>query len=667
MRTFKPNSDMAAHFFSLPYQDAKKTFDQQKALFLPMEEELKKYAFKDKYFESQYNDWLSKKSGLQQDASLVTADQQKNKNTRFERFYNDFWLSEKDKQQREADLYKSHNLLVNRTSIAKQLYACAENPAQKPSSEAQKAIYLAWDKEPEEAPFGPQAIQGKYFQHELMGLDQSTTDLQALLTARAHKPLSTIEYLITLPRTKGLLGSALGLSTIWAGTIQAGLLVVSPLVACGVPLAIFTSLFLYNAIATSIIDRHYAKTNYANELNKKIMNPLTDISDQLRKLIWQTYNNSKTIIQQTDQINSATGEIKKDMRTGVAALNELADATHQSSKTIIQHTDEIKQDLRTGATALNELTSTAHQTSKKIIQHTDEIKQDLRTGATALNELTNTTHQTSKAIIQHTDEIKQDLRTGATVLNELTNATHQTSKKITQHTDEIKQDLRTGATVLLQETGEIKQDMQTGVAALNEIANASEDIKKSQKRFQTTVEEVQEEVQEGFGSIREDLSVGVSVINEMAARMEAMQRQQQLITTLFLAQAQSGALNISPEILLQLTGSTTPQLALTSAPAMGVVQDTPATNTTLLQPRARTISTNSDTNSDTSDGSMPGLSRSTSPSSDSSSDPGSPVVVKKSTFAPAQNDDGDDSVLILSPEEIALIKKYRNDKKNNYA
>lgn len=591
---------MAAHFFSLPYQDAKKTFDQQKALFLPMEEELKKHAFKDKYFESQYNDWLSKKSGQQQDASLVTADQQKNKNTRFERFYNDFWLSEKDRQQQEADIYKSLNLLVNRTSIAKQLYECAENPAQKPSSEVQKAIYLAWDKEPEEVPFGAQVIQGKHFQHELMGLDQSTTDLQAQLIARTNKPLSSIEYLITLPRTKGLLGSALGLSTIWAGTIQAGLLVVSPLVACGVPLAIFTSLFLYNAIATSIVDRHYAKTNYANELNKKIMNPLTDISDQLRKLIWQTYNNSKTIIQQTDQINSATGEIKKDMRTGVAALNELADATHQTSKTIIQHTDEIKQDLRTGATVLNELTNTAHQTSKKIIQHTDEIKQDLRTGAT----------------------------------------------------------------VLLQETGEIKQDMQKGVAALNEIADASEDLKKSQKRFQTTVEEVQEEVQEGFGSIREDLSVGVGVINEIAARMEAMQRQQQLITTLFLAQAQSGTLNIPPELLLQLTGSNMPQLALTSAPEMEVIQDTPATNTTLLQPRARTISTNSDTSSDES---MPGLSRSTSPSSDSSSDPGSPVVAKKSTFAPAQNDDGDDSVLILSPEEIALIKKYRNDKKNNYA
>ncbi len=557
---------MAAHFFSLPYQGAKKMFDQQKALFLPMEEELKKHAFKDKYFESQYNDWLSKKGGQQQDASLVTADQQKNKNTRFERFYNDFWLSKKDRQQREAALYKSCNLLVNSTSIIKQLYECAENPAQKPTTEVQQAIYLAWDKEPEEVPFGPQAIQGKHFQHELMGLDQSTTDLQAQLIARTNRPLSTIEYLITLPRTKGLLGSALGLSTIWAGTIQAGLLVVSPLVACGVPLAIFTSFFLYNAIAASILDRHHAKTNYANELNKKIMNPLTDISDQLRKLIWHTYNNSKTIIQQTDQINSATGEIKKDVRTGVAALNELADATHQTSKAIIQHTDEIKQDLRTGAT------------------------------------------------------------------------------------------------VLLQETGEIKQDMQKGVAALNEIADASEDIKKSQKRFQTTVEEVQEEVQEGFGSIREDLSVGVGVINEIAARMEAMQRHQQLITTLFLAQAQSGALNISPELLLQLTGSNMPQLALTSSPEMEVIQDTPATNTTLLQPRARTISTGSDT----SDGSMPGLSRSTSPSSDSSSDPGSPVVAKKSTFAPAQNDD-DDSVLILSPEEIALIKKYRNGKKNNYA
>lgn len=290
-------------------------------------------------------------------------------------WYKDFWRSQEERRQQESYLLDISRLIANSIDILKQAHEYVSDEQQgeqrdrKLTPDAKKIIYLAFNREPKKG----NGVEEWQVSSDVMGLRQEAKALQKRLSADAARPDSAAEKLITLPRTKTLLGGVTAATTLWGLAIQAGLLVVSgPLVVFGVPCLIGASILLLKVADGVFSDKRNAKTDCLLEFDAQVLSPFIKSLDDM---LFEIFN-------KTQQIFSSNQQIQQDLNKGASVLNNISSNTQQIP--------QIRADLNEGVFVLNSIANNAHEifsNTETIQRKLDKTQADMQVGVEALNKI----------------------------------------------------------------------------------------------------------------------------------------------------------------------------------------------------------------------------------------------------------------------------------------
>lgn len=307
------------------------------------------------------------------------------KSTFFEKVSDTIFLSQKERQEREALFLRAHEPLANHRRILEHIREYATGEKEKPSLEVQEAMYRCWNGECqksekiefhqagqevevqeeltnlENANLGyKQNIQRPQLTPETMGLVEKVKKAHENAVAQANKPKSDVEKALTSSIVVGTTMSVIGgMTALTQHFIAIGLIASTPFLVFGIPIiAVITTLSLTLSVAYVSL-RYNARTEYARKLNAEFF--ITFI-ESLNAMLSEILGNTRTILglqSNTIRLQNETitkqNEVKQDMRTGVAALNQVQANTEALRKshvrfatTVEDFQEEIRESMREG-------------------------------------------------------------------------------------------------------------------------------------------------------------------------------------------------------------------------------------------------------------------------------------------------------------------------------
>ncbi len=367
--------------------------------------------------------------------ALAPSRSQKDKLTFGEWFTNTILLSEEDRQQRNTLFLRAQELLANNHGMVESLYEYVkEGGKEKPPLEVQEAMYLFWNGERQEAqeiaaqeilpqqeveaqeqgPLSEQGLEAQKplleqtieaqeslpdlantklafkqkikrprFTPETMGLVTRVKEAKENAAAQANKPKSNVEKALTSPMfistTSGVIGGLTGLTqhliTIGLLTSTAFLVSGMPIIAGIVGLALLLS-FAYFSV------RYNAKTEYARKLDTEFFSPFIESLDAM---LSEILGNTRTILGLQNTTINLQREVKQDMRTGAAALNEVQATTAKTAATL-QSTSEKVRNLQTTVEEVQEGFDTLHGEVQEGFGQVRSIRDDISRGIQSIKE-----------------------------------------------------------------------------------------------------------------------------------------------------------------------------------------------------------------------------------------------------------------------------------------